>query len=1096
LGVLESKINLGLRAYQTTDYKKPMTKNFIQPTTLVEILRHRAQNQPNKTAYTFLKDGETQEVSLTYAQLDQRARAIAAKLQSIVAPGDRALLLYHTGLSYIAAFFGCLYAGVIAVPTYPPRRNRSDIRFQTIAANAQAKIVLTQNDIFSNLTERLTYTPELKNLHWLVTDNLTTEFADTWQTPSIDSNTLAFLQYTSGSTGTPKGVMVSHGNVLYNAEMFVLGFGHTENTIGVGWLPLFHDLGLIGNVLQSLYVGCPIVLMSPMAFLQKPFRWLQAISRYHASSSAGPNFAYNLCIQKITPEQKAKLDLSSWEVAANCAEPIRAETLDRFVATFKACGFRREAFYPGYGMAETTLFISGGLKTAKPVVCEVEKAALELNRVVVVPDGENTQKIVGCGQTWLDQKILIVDPETFIPCSSPQVGEIWIKGQNVAIGYWNRPEETEQTFHAYLADTGDGPFLRTGDFGFLKEGELFVTGRLKDLIIIRGRNYYPQDIELSVEKSHPALNAGGCAVFSVEREGEERLVVAQEVECTALRKLDVDELDVDEVVNAIRQAVSSLYELQVYAVLLLKTATIPKTSSGKIQRHACRTGFLDGTLKTVGSWQQDISIKEEETVVVQGSRMITPETIQAWLLTQISQHLKITPSEIDVRGPLARYGIDSKTAVSLSGELETWLERPLSPTLVYDYPNIESLSWHLSEGTKETVIDFNAEVVLDSTIQPSSVPVEAIAKPHSIFLTGATGFLGTYLLYELLAQTTADIYCLVRAENADEGKQRLQNKLEIYPIWNETFNPRIIPVVGELSQPLLGLSESRFEHLASQIDVIYHNAAIVNFAYSYLGLKATNVLGTQEVLKLANNFQTKPVHFISTTGVFSIDDSNSEIRVVRESDIDDIQALNIGYSQSKWVAEKLVMQARERGLPVCIYRPSRITWHSQTGVTHLDDLLNRTIKGCIQLGKVPYGKFEDNMIPVDYVSRAIIHLSQQTESLGKTFHLTNPHLTNWDELFNWFRLKGYTLEQTSYTQWRSELSYQKENALFPLLSLFYQESFSDDQPLRWPQFDRQNTIEGLAGTHIVCPPIDTKLLDIYFSYLRKRGFLEAPPLRR
>ena len=577
-----------------------MTKNLIQPTTLVELLRERAQNQPDKRAYTFLIEGETEELNLTYAELDQRVRAIAAKLQDKVTVGDRALLLYPAGLDYIAAFFACLYAGVVAVPTYPPRRNRPEPRIQAIVADAQATVVLTTTDILSGMEQRLAHTPELKNLRWLVTDNLAEEFANLWQTPEIHRDTLAFLQYTSGSTGAPKGVMVSHSNVLYNEEMFRLAFGHTNKSIGVGWVPLFHDLGLIGNVLQAIYLGAPYIFMSPMAFLQKPIRWLQAISRYHATCGGGPNFAYDLCVQKITPKQRAKLDLSSWEVAANAAEPVRAETLDRFTATFKACGFQREAFYPGYGMAETTLFISGGLKTAPPLIYEVEKAALEQHRVVAVRDNnKKTQKIVGCGQTWLEQKILIVDPDSFIPCSDQQVGEIWVSGPNVAQGYWNRREETEQTFHAYLANTGEGPFLRTGDLGFLKDGELFVTGRLKDLIIIRGRNYYPQDLELTVENSHPALNVGGGAALSVDREGEEQLVIVQEVQRTYLRHLDVNE-----VVDAIRQAVFEQHELGVNAVLLLKTACIPKTSSGKIQRRACREQLLAGHMNSVGEWQQ------------------------------------------------------------------------------------------------------------------------------------------------------------------------------------------------------------------------------------------------------------------------------------------------------------------------------------------------------------------------------------------------------------------------------------------------------------------------------------------------------------
>nr|VFJ52093.1 MAG: Acyl-CoA synthetase (AMP-forming)/AMP-acid ligase II [Candidatus Kentron sp. FW] len=448
-------------------------------TTLVELLRYRAQTQPDKITYTFLKDGEVEEASLTYGQLDLQARAIAARLQEIATPGDRALLLYPSGLEFISAFFGCLYAGVVAVPTYPPRRNRPDPRFRAIAGDAGANVVLTTASILPDPDARSLKTPALRNSHWLATDGSDTGAASSWQTPNIQSDTLAFLQYTSGSTGTPRGVMVSHGNLLYNEEMFRLAFEDTEDSIGVGWLPLFHDMGLIGNVLQPLYLGTPITLMSPMAFLQKPLCWLRAISRYRATTSGGPNFAYDLCVEKTTPEQRAGLDLGSWTLAFNGAEPIRPETLERFTEAFAPYGFRREAFYPCYGMAETVLFVSGGSRDAPPVVHE---ASFEKNRGVGMPGA--TRKFVGCGRTWLEQEIIVVDQGSLVPCSDGQTGEIWVQGKNVAQGYWNRPEETKETFHVHLTDSGEGPFLRTGDLGFLKDGELFVTGRLKDLIII------------------------------------------------------------------------------------------------------------------------------------------------------------------------------------------------------------------------------------------------------------------------------------------------------------------------------------------------------------------------------------------------------------------------------------------------------------------------------------------------------------------------------------------------------------------------------------------------------------------------------------
>ncbi len=703
-------------------YNNSIPRSVLHCTTLVDLLRYRSFHQPNQVAYTFLVDGETEEVTLTYQELDQKAQAIAVVLQNMKAMGERALLLYPPGLEFIAAFFGCLYAGVVAVPAYPPRRNQRMTRLQGIAWDAQAKFILSTTSVLTTIKQSFSEDPELTALHCIATDNIASNEALDWQVPRLDETILAFLQYTSGSTGMPKGVMVSHGNLLHNEEMIKRAFQHTEESIVVGWLPLFHDMGLIGNVLQPVYLGIPSFLMSPVAFLQKPFRWLNAISRYKATTSGGPNFAYDLCVRQITPEQQASLDLSSWGVAFNGAEPVRAQTLERFARTFAPCGFRQEAFYPCYGMAETTLLVSGGLKTATPVIYSVDGVALERNSVVVTTEEkEDTRKIVGCGQSWLDQKIVIVDPETLTLCPPAKVGEIWVSGPSIAQGYWHRPEETEQVFNAYLADTKEGPFLRTGDLGFLQDGELFVTGRLKDLIIILGRNHYPQDIELTVEQSHPALRRDCGAAFAVEVDGCEKLVIVQEVERSYLRKLNTNE-----VIEAIRRAVAEQHDLQVYTILLLKTASLPKTSSGKVQRSACRAGFLAASLDVVADWSVNPRSKAgfrhldaDVNSLLQQMQMDKPqknfsgnnnskqplkskqkfdnqEAIEAWLITKVAKQLEIAFEDIDIQQPLANYGLSSLAAVSISGELQEWLGRKISPTLLYDYPTIKALAQHLA----------------------------------------------------------------------------------------------------------------------------------------------------------------------------------------------------------------------------------------------------------------------------------------------------------------------------------------------------------------------------------------------------------------
>ena len=569
---------------------------FNQFSTLVELLRYRASTQPERIAYIFLRNGETEEARLTYGELDQNARAIAAHLQSLEAKGERGLLLYPPGLDFISAFFGCLYAEVVAIPAYPPRRNQNLFRLQAIIADSQARFTFTNAALFPTLENQWAKDSELAEMQWVVTDEIDHHLSANWQEPTLEKNTLAFLQYTSGSTGTPKGVMVSHHNLLINSAFIDHVWGHDQDSVMVTWLPTFHDMGLIYGVIQPLYKGFLCYMMAPANFVERPLRWLQALSDKKATHSAAPNFAYDLCVRKIPPEKRATLDLSHWRMTLNGSEPVRAEVLKKFAEAFQVSGFKATALCPGYGLAEATLVVTAVSYDSPSYFYPVQANALEKNKIVGATETDsNVQTLVGCGWTTIDTQIVIVNPETLKPCSPEIVGEIWVSGSTIAQGYWGKPQETQETFQAYLADTGAGPFLRTGDLGFIKDGELFVTGRLKEIILIRGRNNYPQDIEYTVQNSHPALRPSCGAAFTVEVKGEEKLVVVQEVERTWLRKVDIDEVK-----RAIRKAVVQEYDLQVYAIALIRTGSLPKTSSGKIQRRSCRAKFLEGSLEIVG----------------------------------------------------------------------------------------------------------------------------------------------------------------------------------------------------------------------------------------------------------------------------------------------------------------------------------------------------------------------------------------------------------------------------------------------------------------------------------------------------------------
>jgi amino acid adenylation domain-containing protein/non-ribosomal peptide synthase protein (TIGR01720 family) len=561
--------------------------------TLVEVLRGWTAEDPAPLAYRFLADGEADEQSWSRGELDRRVRVIAAHLLALGAEGKRAVLLYAPGLDYVAGFFACLYAGVIAVPAYPPdpsRLNRTLPRLQAIVADSQAEIVLTTANIAAMAQFLFAQAPDLREKSWIATDALPPGNEGQWRDPGVTADTIAFLQYTSGSTGTPKGVILTHRNLIHNLGIISSCMKFSRETVMVSWLPPYHDMGLIGGILAPIYNGGSATLMAPVAFLQRPYRWLQAVSRYRATISGGPNFAFDLCAAKISPAEREALDLSSWRVAFSGAEAVRAGTVERFIEAFTPVGLRPEAIFPCYGLAEATLIVSGGDVEQRPAVQVVDPIALDLGRVELVPAGG--RDIIGCGKNLGDQEIAIVDPQTQQRVRPGEIGEIWVHGGSVAQGYWKRPDETEQTFAATLPDRPGRHFLRTGDLGFFIGEELFIAARIKDLIILRGRNHYPQDIERTAEESHPALRRGCSAAFSLDAGGEERLGFAIEIE----RGLTPDEATLEAIYTAIRNAVAETHDARPHTIVLLKAGSIPKTSSGKIQRRECRAGTLNHSL--------------------------------------------------------------------------------------------------------------------------------------------------------------------------------------------------------------------------------------------------------------------------------------------------------------------------------------------------------------------------------------------------------------------------------------------------------------------------------------------------------------------
>ena len=993
-------------------------------TTIAEVLAHRAEVTPDQVGYVWLDgDGLTEETPVTYGALADRVGRAAARLAETLAVNDRAVLLFDSGLDFLWAFLACQVAGVVPVPVMPPRdASPSEIgRVMRIVADAATQTVVTTAPIAALATAL----PGADALHWRVLDAL----HEVEPLAPREPADLALLQYTSGSTSVPRGVMVGHDNLLRNLAYIYWGENNGPDSVSVSWLPMTHDMGLVEGIMEPLYSGHPVYLFHPGRFLKRPQDWLAVIDRVGATVSGGPNFAYELVLRRLGDGPLPPLDLSRWRFAYDGSEPVRPDTVDAFCTRMAPLGFRREAFQPLYGMAEATLGVTAGRFGAGPRFQE---------RL-------GGKRVVSCGVTPDDLDARVVHPETGTPAADGVEGEIWLSGPCIARGYWRNPEATEATFAGRLAGS-DRRYLKTGDLGFRLDGELFVTGRRKELIICRGANVHPGDLEITAEGCHPALRPGGSVAFGVDHDGQEAVVLVAEV----ARKLP-DGVDLRVAAAQVRSALARAHGVPVAAVALVAAGTVPRTTSGKRQRAKVARAYAKGAL----------AILERATTAP-----TSEETLDEWLPARVAEVVGL--DEVDPTATLPELGLSSRAVLELAAELERFGGVPLGALLTAP---LGALTAAEAPATFEGVL-------------PAELQPRPGQRGDAVLLTGVTGFVGARIAQELLRTTDQRLICLVRGD-ADRARAAIAAIDGYDPGWAS----RIEPLCADLSLPALGLSEDALEDLSSRIGQIIHAAAQVNWVYPESALAPTNVGGTQALIALACR-RTTPVVFLSSLaccwslGATEPVDGDTDPATL-------LDGIHLPYVRTKARAESLVRQAAARGLPVRILRPGLVIGDTEGGHHSAGDFLSSLFKGCIELGAAPDLSWDLEVCPVDELARAAVaSLAEPVPTNPVTLHLEAPERRPFKGVALWMALRGHALELLPYATWCDRLRAHPDSALRPLETFFTRRVVSGLTVPELYERDRRNPI--VAPNPPTGPSLDAAFLERTFASLTARGYLPGP----
>jgi thioester reductase-like protein len=1017
---------------------------------ILEQLDRLGNEHPHKLLYSYIDLNGNPIESYTYASFLRRTKVIAGNLrkQNRFAAGDRLLLAYPPGLEMICAFFGCVRAGLIPVPVYPP----SSRGFQSalykmvhIAKDCQASAVLTSKDYHASLKTNLTRSgvatsgvdvDYISALPWIVTE----DFPDTFSAePPVEPSKILFLQYTSGSTNEPKGVMVTHENIIQTCPLVI---DHTSPVV-VSWLPQYHDMGLIGCYLYPALRGGTTYGFAPMDFIQRPILWFEAISTYQATATAAPNFAYDYCLRtgRLPKESLEACDLSSLRVLMCAAEPVKADTFTRFLEAFQPYGLKSESFYAAYGLAENTLAVSLGGRN----IVSVNKHALALGKVRMtteVSEVTASTQVVSCGTPLPSLDVKIVDPEQHVALQPGSIGEIWIAGVGKCLGYWNNPELTLKQFRARLVDDSpyDDGFLRTGDMGFMHNDELFVCGRIKDMIILRGQNYYPQDIEDIVEKTSSLIRNHCVAAFQINEDTEPALAIVAEVKNPKVLP------DARKIAAAIR----SYLNVEVALISFIAPRAIPRTSSGKIMRHRTKQMWLEGQFTVLSEFSREKDAGTSE-----------PASGMQSTFDELKARYNLTGNE---SYNLVEAGLDSLDLVVFMHELKELLKDKGAEMLArqVDISVIQRVSvadlFRLAEqlesapeealsALRDSLAAFREEqraaekqMMIDDRklvfAPPVPEPVPETPDPNHILLTGGTGFIGPFLMKSLLEQTRAKIYVLVRASDDNQGRQRLRAAMDSMGSCSaslmQMFEARVTPICGDLGQPMLGLTQDVWDFLANGMDTIFHNGATVNYLFNYDRMRDANVMGTNEVLRLAFEGRSKEFNYVSTTFIFGW----AVKSVLYETDFNqNMELLDFGYSQSKWVAEQVVADARSKGLSTRIFRPALVS-PSVSGGGNNFDIAVRLVAFMVNHGIGVDALNQVSFVPADIVANNIVAISTSPGTANKTYHVVRDDYANMLDITSLItKSTGRQFEIFSISEFVPELirRCRKEDLLFPLL---------------------------------------------------------------